>query len=113
MRPFENRGALGKVLKNVWGLFHIILFLKYAKEPYAIGSKLIFELLKILGHPTARYSCFKVVTIDCYMVEFLIIFSFQITWLEGYKSIVTFLLTRASRTTGAKGNNLFTSNSRL
>ena len=51
MRPFENRGALGKVLKNVWGLFHIILFLKYAKELYAIGSKLIFKLLKILGHP--------------------------------------------------------------
>ena len=42
MQPFENRGALGKVLQNVWGLFHIILFLKYAKDPYAIGSKLIF-----------------------------------------------------------------------
>ena len=48
MLPFENRGALSKVLENVWGLLLIILFLYYAKEPYAIGSKLTFELLKIL-----------------------------------------------------------------
>ena len=63
MWPFENRSGLGKVLRNVWGLFHIILVLKQARLALMSNSTevwihLVVAKIRIIGEKILSQNCF-------------------------------------------------------